>query len=164
MTRVGVSGHRSYNDAEVVAAMTDTVLERVLRGQATPTVVSNLAEGADQLVAELVLNRPGAVLEVVLPLPIDDYDNDFVSSDTRRRFDALLAKASSVIVIDQVHGEARESAYERAGHAIVDSCDVLVALWDGLPARGRGGTAEMVQYAIDHDVIVEVVLVERDPK
>ncbi|MCU1366527.1 MAG: hypothetical protein JWL72_4561 [Ilumatobacteraceae bacterium] len=163
MTRIGVSGHRSYNNPEVVAAMTDAVLERVLQGHTAPTVISNLAEGADQLVAELVLNRPGAALEVVLPLPIDDYDNDFVSTDTRRHFDALLARASSVMVIDQIRGEARESAYERAGHAIVDACDVLVALWDGLPARGRGGTAEMVQYAIDHGVIVEVVVVERDP-
>lgn len=163
MTRIGVSGHRSYNDPGVVAAMTDAVLERVLHEQGAPTVISNLAEGADQLVAELVLRRAGAVLEVVLPLPIDDYGNDFASGDSRRRFDGLLADASNVVVIEQIPGESRESAYERAGHAIVDTCDVLVALWDGLPARGQGGTAEMVQYAIDRDVLVEVVLVERDP-
>jgi hypothetical protein len=71
--------------------------------------------------------------------------------------------ASSVTVVPQVAGEAREDAYARAGHAIVDASDVLVALWDGKPARGRGGTAEIVQYALDHDVLVEMILVERDP-
>src|SRR5439155_12740709 len=28
-----------------------------------------------------------------------------------------------------------------------DRCDVLIALWDGQPARGRGGTAEVVALA-----------------
>ena len=163
MTRIGVSGHRSYNDEATVTSMTDSVLERVLADDAAPTVVSNLAAGADQLVAELVLNRIGAILEVVLPLPVDDYGDDFTTPDSLRHFTDLLVKASSVTVIDQIPGESRESAYARAGQAIVDACDVLVALWDGQPARGQGGTAEMVQYALDQDVMVEVVLVERDP-
>jgi hypothetical protein len=29
----------------------------------------------------------------------------------------------------------------------VNDSDVLIALWDGLPARGKGGTAEVVEYA-----------------
>ncbi|MCU1393422.1 MAG: hypothetical protein JWM34_1850 [Ilumatobacteraceae bacterium] len=163
MTRIGVSGHRSYRDEAAVASMTESVLDRVLANDAAPVVLSNLATGADQLVAELVLNRDGARLDVVLPLPVDDYGDDFGSALSRHQFDALLERASTVTVIEQIPGESREAAYERAGQAIVDTCDVLVALWDGAPARGRGGTAEMVQYAIDHDVMVEVVLVERDP-
>ena len=41
----------------------------------------------------------------------------------------------------------REDAYLAAGHAVVDDADVVLALWDGRPARGRGGTAEVVEYA-----------------
>lgn len=163
MTRVGVSGHRSFDDEATVRDMTDAVLQRVFGGGGVSTVVSNLASGADQLVAELVLDRPGGRLEVVLPLPVDDYTDDFANANARRRFDELLVRASSVIVIEQVPSESRESAYARAGFAIVDTCDVLVALWDGMPARGEGGTAEVVQYALDHDVMVEVVLVQRGP-
>ncbi len=162
MTRIGVSGHRHYDDEAAVASMTDGVLRRVLDGDDTPSILSSLASGADQLVAELVLERPGSVLDVVLPLPLDDYATDFDTVAARRRFDDLLLRASSVTVIEQVPGESRESAYARAGFAIVDACDVLVALWDGRPARGEGGTAEVVQYAIGRDVMVEVVLVERD--
>ena len=35
----------------------------------------------------------------------------------------------------------------QVGQYVVDHCDVLIAVWDGQPARGRGGTAEIVQYA-----------------
>jgi CTP synthase (UTP-ammonia lyase) len=43
--------------------------------------------------------------------------------------------------------EARKKAYEIVGHHVVNHCDVLIALWDGRPSRGRGGTAEIVAYA-----------------
>ncbi|MEY2438480.1 MAG: hypothetical protein QOF97_3316, partial [Acidimicrobiaceae bacterium] len=55
----------------------------------------------------------------------------------------------------------REAAYERAGRAVVETSDVLVALWDGGASRGRGGTAEMVAYARERGVPVEVVPVRR---
>lgn len=41
----------------------------------------------------------------------------------------------------------RERAYEAAGRYVVDHCDMLLAVWDGRPARGRGGTAEIIAYA-----------------
>lgn len=162
MTRIGVSGHRYYLNPEDVSAMTAGVIDRIAAEDVAPTVVSNLAEGADRLVAELVLALPGASLDVVLPLPAEAYVRDFETEVSRRRFTDLLDRASSVVVVEQIPGEAREIAYERAGRAIVDTSDVLVALWDGEPARGRGGTAEIVRYALDHDVLVEMILVERD--
>ncbi|HXO24414.1 MAG TPA: hypothetical protein VN870_07535, partial [Streptosporangiaceae bacterium] len=42
---------------------------------------------------------------------------------------------------------SREQAYELAGRAVVDRSDVLIAVWDGGPAAGRGGTAEIYVYA-----------------
>lgn len=161
MTRIGVTGHRDYINADDVRVMTAGVIDRIVAQDDAPIVVSNLAEGADRLVAELVLARPGARLEVVLPLPAAAYVRDFEAEASQRRFTELLDQASWVIVVQQVAGEAREVAYERAGRAIVDTSDVLVALWDGEPARGRGGTAEIVQYALDHDVLVEMILIER---
>jgi hypothetical protein len=43
----------------------------------------------------------------------------------------------------------------------VESSDVLLALWDGGASRGRGGTAEIVAYARERGVPVEVVPVRR---
>ena len=34
------------------------------------------------------------------------------------------------------------------GRATVAHCDILIAVWDGLPPRGRGGTGEVVQLAL----------------
>jgi len=163
MTRIGVSGHRQLRDEQVVTEMTEAVLNRVLEGADEIVVVSSVAEGADRLVADLVLTRPGATLEIILPLPADDFLDDFDSEESRREFWDLLQRASAVAVVEQVPGEDRTAAYERAGHEVVDTCDLLVALWDGRPSRGRGSTADVIQYALDHDVLVEVVLVERAP-
>ena len=41
----------------------------------------------------------------------------------------------------------REEAYLAAGLGVLDRSDALLALWDGEPARGRGGTAEVVAEA-----------------
>jgi hypothetical protein len=50
--------------------------------------------------------------------------------------------------------ETRDEAYERAGRRIIDESDVVVALWNGGPSGGRGGTAEIVEYARDRGVPV----------
>lgn len=162
MTRIGVSGHRNFNDLASVTATTAAVLDRLLERAPSATVISSLAEGADRLVAELVLAHPGAALEVILPLPTDDYLADFGLENSAQQFHALLQRAASVVVTEQLPDDTRPARYERAGRALVDTCDVLVALWDGQPSRGRGSTAELIQYALDRGVLVEVVLVERD--
>jgi hypothetical protein len=115
-------------------------------------VVSALAEGADRLVVHECLRRDGATLEAVLPLPVDEYTKDFGTAVSRREFADLLSRAASVEVAETM--PTREQAYERAGHLMVDRSDAIVAVWDGLPARGRGGTADIVAYAQDSDVPV----------
>jgi hypothetical protein len=49
-----------------------------------------------------------------------------------------------------------EDAYEAAGRWIATESEVLIAVWDGQPARGRGGTADTVSYAriLDREVHV----------
>jgi hypothetical protein len=42
---------------------------------------------------------------------------------------------------------SRDGAYLSCGRHIVDSSDVLIAIWDGAPARGPGGTGDIVAYA-----------------
>ena len=60
-------------------------------------------------------------------------------------------------------GSSREEAYERAGRRVVDRADVVVALWDGQPSRGRGGTAAIVSYARAHGVPVAWVNTAASP-
>jgi len=108
-------------------------------------VLSPLAEGADRLVVREVLKVPESILEVVLPLQKDDYMQDFGTSESTEEFEQLLSQAGSVKILP--YKTERTEAYEQLGRYVVDQCDVLIALWDGKPAAGRGGTDEIVQYA-----------------
>ena len=97
----------------------------------------------------------------VLPLPADNYEDDFATEASRDEFRTLLGRAVRHEIVGPDAGGSRESAYERAGHRVVDASDLLLALWDGEPSRGRGGTAEIIDYALGHDAEVEVLLVDR---
>jgi len=157
---VGVSGHRLLADPAAVAVSVDQVLDRMGHGPHI-VAVSSLAEGADRIVAARVLARGGR-LEAVLPLPAADYAADFAAAESREEFDALLSSAYLATVVPPDPADpSREAAYARAGSAVLETCDVLLALWDGTPARGRGGTAEVVAEARAAGRRVEVIAVER---
>jgi hypothetical protein len=108
-------------------------------------VVSALAEGSDRIGARIGLAQD---FELAAPLPFHahDYEKDFAAEESKTEFHHLLSKAASVL---EFGGDRREEpkAYERAGIAILDACDLLIAIWDGKPSAGRGGTTEMIYEA-----------------
>jgi hypothetical protein len=116
-------------------------------------VISPLARGADRIVAREILTRPGARLQVIAPLPLDDYRTDFATPEDRAEFEALLCKDPSPTLPDDADGDRGEH-YLRAGYTVADACEILVAIWDGRPAAGRGGTADVVKYAADQGRVV----------
>jgi len=144
---VGVTGHRFLAEAEKLRAAVRGALDRVAAAfpDAKLTIVSPLAEGADRLVAEAGLAR-GAELIVPLPLPRDDYITDFATDESKTEFLGLLSRADEVIELPQT--AERNDAYAQVGAWLLDHSDVLIALWDGQPAQGRGGTAEVVEEAL----------------
>jgi hypothetical protein len=159
--RLGVTGHRALADVDAATQAVDAALDRIERGVKVLEVRSLLAEGADRLVTEQVMRRSRTRIAAVLPLAPDDYANDFDDPASVAAFRRLLEEAASVEVAPAGPDPSREAAYERAGHVVVDTSDVLLALWDGGASRGRGGTAEMVAYARSRGVAVEVVPVQR---
>jgi hypothetical protein len=152
--RLGVTGHRSLTHVDEVRRDINLAIDHALEANAagapaqratTLTVVSALAEGADRLVVHECLRRHGTTLAAILPLPIEDYVNDFDSPGSRREFTELLAAAATVEIAEEM--PTREHAYERAGQLMVERSDAVIAVWDGRPAAGRGGTADIVTYA-----------------
>src|ERR1051325_8595474 len=99
--RVGVTGQRALDDearvSRAVHALID-VLDRTWdRPDTAPltwTGVSALAAGADCLVAEAVLEQPGARLEAITPFPLEEYRKDFTSPRDRERLERLLRRAA----------------------------------------------------------------------
>jgi hypothetical protein len=152
---LGVSGHRRLLDPDACRPLIDRVLDGI---DEPGDLVSSLAEGADRLVAARALQR-GWRLVVVLPLDVDDYARDFSGEDSRRAFDELLDAASEV---EKVGSAQRPEAYRAAGRRMLDRVDGLVAVWDGRPARGVGGTAEVVEHARSEHLPLAWI-VEREP-
>jgi hypothetical protein len=150
--RIGVTGHRQLAEG---IKWDDRIADalHLIEEQLAPTghaplawlVISSLAEGADRQVAEAILAQPGAQLEVPLPLSKDDYRTDFKSDESRADFDRLYKQASLITCAPSF--ESRDSAYEWAGLAMVGRSDIVIAVWDGLPSRGVGGTADVVRLA-----------------
>lgn len=70
-------------------------------------------------------------------------------------YDALLRQASA---IDRLpFTAADDQAHMAASRRMLDRIDALVAVRDGLPARGFGGTADVVGEARDRGIPVTVI-------
>jgi hypothetical protein len=144
--RIGVTGHRVR---DLVPTLSTTPV-RV-------GVVSALAEGADRLVVDEVFHHAAARgedahLEVILPFPRKRYvDEQEFSPEAEDEFKNWLSRAESVTEAGAKwkRPENVERAYEAASHRVVARSDVLVALWDGNPSGGPGGTAETLLFAAE---------------
>lgn len=146
--RIGVTGHRFLAEVEKLRAAVEEALDRVEAAfpDAQIAIVSPLAEGADRLVAEAGLER-GAALIAPLPLPRDDYMTDFETGESKAAFVGLLEQAEEVIELPRT-GE-RNDAYAQVGEWVLDQSDAIIAIWDGRPAQGKGGTADIARRALD---------------
>ncbi|MGE0192445.1 MAG: hypothetical protein AB7T63_10435 [Planctomycetota bacterium] len=164
--QVAITGHREL-EAErrpqltsqvraVLGSVATAACSAVAPAEPFLSLVTSLAEGADQLVAALALEL-GYTVHVVLPFTQQDVRQDLAErGDDVEAFDDLLAQATSVVALGGSLDD-RPEAYARAGHVLQAHADLLVAVWDGEPARGRGGTADIVAAARQRAVPVLVV-------
>jgi hypothetical protein len=70
-------------------------------------------------------------------------------------YDALLAQATAVHRLPFTDSTA--DAHMRASERMLDLADELLAVWDGKPARGYGGTADVIDAARKRRMTVRVV-------
>lgn len=151
-TRIGITGHQilerrlrskraPYTEAEAWNWV-ETVFADLVSGD--EIVVSSLAGGADQRLSRIATEH-GARLEVVVP---SDGYVETLDRDEQGEYERLLDYAIEVIRLD--FAEPSERAFFAAGKCVVDRSDEIVAVWDGQPAEGLGGTGDVVAYARDH--------------
>ena len=149
--RIAITGHRG------LPAATERLVDQAIRQQLAAYAgrdvvgVSNLADGADQLFARAVLDA-GGQLDVIIPAA---RYRDGLPESARATYDALLLRASSVHRLDRI--ESTEDAHMEASRAMLDRAEHLFAVWDGKPARGYGGTADVVAEARDRGIPVTVI-------
>jgi len=153
---LGVTGHRDPRpqDREALKKAVALVIRGLRDGPASEYLVlaSALAEGADQLVAEIALEfDPPIPLIAIAPMALSEYERTFETAEGRRRLHDMWARAALRIELPQVlvAGEAPsdEAQFEQLGLVLSRYSHVLLALWDGVdggPQRARGGTAQIV--------------------
>lgn len=154
MPRIAISGHRGLPPE--TAGLITRAVQAALREAGTEagtavTGLSCLADGADQIFARAVLDM-GGTLEAVIPA--SRYRADLPDA-TLEEFDALLA--ASAAVHEMPFTQSTSESHMAASVFMIDHADELWAVWDGLPARGYGGTADVVAAARDRGLAVRVL-------
>jgi hypothetical protein len=169
--RVGVTGHRELDpeSLEGIRECVRRVLGDVLAvlddahgpagpftGQPLARLVSPLAAGADQVVADVGVEL-GLRLDCPLPFAADEYRKDFADDAAAlEAFDRLLATATDVLELDGRRAD-QGAAYERVGRVVLEQSDLVIAVWDGGEARGRGGSGQIVDEALRLGVPMVVI-------
>lgn len=148
---LAVSGHRGLPRS--AKAWLDAELRRTIKRKASGDLfgISCLADGADALFARAVLDLGGRLIAVI---PATSY-RDGLPASYYPTYDALLSKASETVALDREVSDA--DAHMDASLRMLERADELIAVWDGKPARGYGGTADVVQAARDRNLPVTVV-------
>lgn len=164
----GITGHRRILHP-------DRLLQDILRqGEAllasgkTVSGLTPLAEGADRIFAQALLEL-GIPYTVPLPLQQKNYEQDF--PETVGQFHELLARADDVFTLPRCPwltdeditptAAGRNFQYLSVGVYIVNQSDTLFSAWNGNPANGMGGTAQITQLFNDFTSLKESVSEEQ---
>jgi hypothetical protein len=141
---IGFTGHRKLGDEPRLRA---AILQFLQEWKAkTPGIVygvSSVASGGDLLFAESCLEL-GFAVRILLPLPKEQFREDFDAASWQRA-ERILDRAMSVEVFGG--SDTREESYYECGIETVQQSQLLLALWDGEPSRGLGGTADIFDFA-----------------
>ncbi|WP_454196620.1 hypothetical protein [Nocardia sp. Marseille-Q1738] len=113
--------------------------------------ISCLADGADSLFARAVLDLGGGLIVIV---PARKY-RDSLPAEHHRVYDELRSAAMEVIELDRE--ESDSEAHQAGSVRMLEQTDELIAVWDGKPARGYGGTADVVAVARERGIPVTIV-------
>ena len=170
---IGVTGHRESAQinahAAAIAANIQDILARLHRGAvsvcadskflypANPIlrIVGMAAEGAD-LIAMKAAHDLSFPIACVLPFPVGEYRKDLAGTPALGLFDEIIGASESKLELPGIRGEGARS-YERANDVILSNCDLLIAVWDGMEARGRAGTGDVVEQAFEREIPIIVI-------
>jgi hypothetical protein len=152
---VGVTGHRDLVGEDLqtirnaVAAKLQWI-ESETKG-VQRILLSGLAEGADQLVAQEAIKRSWDVI-AVLPMPWSDFVQDFTSESSLQCALEIRAQCCAVIELPWLQPQEagsvalRSQQYRNQGVFLARHAQLVLALWDGLasPLPEPCGTSYVV--------------------
>jgi hypothetical protein len=152
LPRIGITGHTNLT-LDTIPLVAKEIRRTLTKYQGPDLIgVTCLAKGADQAFAHVVLDLAGRI-EVVLPAA--NYRDSKVKPDNAAEFDDLISKASQVHVMPYSH--SNREAYMAASEHLLSTVEAMIAVWDGGPSGGHGGTADVVATAEQRSIPVTVV-------
>ena len=150
MIRIAVSGHRGLSTE--TTRLIDHAIRLAISAESGDVLgLSCLADGADQLFARAVADLGGRIEAVV---PAELY-RDGLPEQAHQEYDKLLGLATEIHVMP--FRESSSESHMAASEFMIDHADELYAVWDGQPARSYGGTADVVAYARQRGIPVQVI-------
>jgi uncharacterized membrane protein YfcA len=177
---VGFAGHRAIEDpagadallsrafavvGEALAALPSQPLDageealgQAYDGEQRARLLTGAAPGADRLaIAQWRKGRYGEI-HALFPFrdpatstPLTD-DPEHATVEDRVEDLSIFAASSGIDAV--ALGIERNRAHSEIGRWIVRHCDLLVALWNGAPAQGLGGTGDTVRRALERGLPV----------
>ncbi len=141
--KAGITGHQNLGEAETVVWV-ETALQEIVAKHNVQHGFTSLAIGADQLFAE-ILYRHGISYTAVLPCR--SLERTFHTPAHLENYRRLLKNAAAIETLEFI--EPEERAFFEAGKRVVALADLVIAVWNGQPPKGLGGTADAVKYALD---------------
>jgi hypothetical protein len=173
---VGITGHRASLLTDNLVEALEPIVEQVFRTlrDAAATIESDpgypdtvelrlhtpLASGADQLAARSA-HAIGYQVSALLPFGADEYRNDFAAGPELDEFEGALDAAHDIVALPGARSDP-VGAYVHVGIALIDKADIMVAIWDGGEGNGPGGTAHVVELALESSVPVIHIAIDRD--
>ena len=148
---IGGVGHRvlsSGTQRELLQAIERALtgeLETNRRDAASALLLISVADGADRLIIQAAA-RLGIPYTCVLPCSPGCFEEDFLIRASVLEFRSLLEGAQEIVEPPQ-KASSRLEGYSWVNELIVERANVLLAVWNGEPAKGAAGTANSVALA-----------------
>lgn len=158
---VAITGHRDMIETEEINQKVSHFFKELIEENREIVLLSPLADGADRFVARIFLDLKNRYqkLSLIVPMPFDRnrYMEDF-SNSSKDEFLKLLDKSDEVFEVEHITA----SGYLDVGRYVVDSSNILLALWDGTYNGKIGGTGDVVEYAKSNEKEVVHFLCKRE--
>jgi len=149
MLKICITGHRDLINSEDVRKDIAHSLQYFKEIDKDLLAISAVAAGSDTLFAEEAFNQH-IPLKLMLPFSIEEYRKDFKGMELYQLEKLLSANEYEIVHPQNIStADERNDAYLQTGKRMVDIADIVLAVWNGKPANGKGGTGDIVNYAVE---------------
>ncbi len=139
--KAGITGHQDLGDQATVAWVKDTLAGLVVENNVSHGFTC-LAKGADQFFAAVLTEKNISFTAII---PCIEYEMAFDNQSARNDYQRFDRMAGERIELNFPHPS--EKAFFEGGKKVVECSDLIFAVWDGQPAKGLGGTGDIVEFS-----------------